>query len=216
MRKKPRKPVGVSGAIWVTSAGPKFQTVPFPETKEEIEAYIAQSFSSQVLPGGLVIRSIHQNKQNDFDFTVKTSEGSKFLELMEIAPLENLRGSYELAPSTYKPYDFAGYILAKVLGKSSRYAGVRKSKIVLLLYVTDWSFSLSETTISLLQFWLTTNEHCFEYVFLHEPTDTNSGKTHILAPTRKTHWLTFDPESYRDNEVRNLSPLGWHMVRDDG
>jgi len=216
MRKRPRKPVGVSGTIWITAAGPEFQTVPFPDTKEEIEAYIVRAFASRVLPSGLVIRSVHQNKENDFDFTVKTSDGSKCLELMEVAPLENVRGSYEAAPSTYNPYDFASYILGKALGKSSRYEGVKKSKIVLLLYVTDWSFSLSETTISLLQYWLTTNPHVFEYVFLYEPTGTNDGTTRLLAPTPKVHWATFDPECYRDNEVRNLSPTGWRMVKTDG
>lgn len=216
MVKSHRKPVGKIGPVRISSEGAEFQRLAFPETKDEIEAFIVQAFTSETLPGGLRIKSVHQNRENDFDFKVKTTEGSKYLELMEIAPLENLRGSYEAAPAKYKPYDFANYILTKILGKSGRYDGEKRSSIVLLLYITDWSFTLSESVIALLQYWLTRQPHSFEYVFCYQPIDHAAGVRHLIFPTPADHWATFDPETLRENEVHNLSPLKWELLPSGG
>lgn len=154
-----------------------------------------------------------QNHQNDFDFSVVTTEGPKFLELMEIAPLENLRGSYDKAPSSYKPYDFAAYILAKINGKSERYRGAASSNICLLMYITDWAFTLSPTVIALLQYWTAHQSHSFQYIFCYSPIDTESGIANLIYPTPKNFWKSFNPDTYRENVVHNLSPLKWELAR---
>ena len=142
MGRKHRKPTGSTGTTRIGPDGVKFMQLDFPETKEEIEEFIVASFRCEPLPGGLTIKSRHQNRENDLDFAIKTTMGSKFLELMEIAPLEHLRGSYESAPDSYRPYEFAKYIHAKAMRKSDRYSGNKPPKIVLLLYVTHWTFTL--------------------------------------------------------------------------
>ncbi len=131
MANPPRKPTGTTGPLHVSAEGAQFFQLEFPRTKEEIESFIVEAFLSNSGSMPLRISEWKQNNQNDFDFSVKTTEGPKFLELMEIAPLENLRGSYEKAPSSYKPYDFAAYILAKINDKSERYHGAASSSICL-------------------------------------------------------------------------------------
>jgi len=183
----------------------------FPTTKDEIEDFIVAAFGSENLPGGLTINSRHQNRENDLDFTIKTNSGKKFLELMEIAPLENLRGSYENAPESYKPFDFAQYIHAKVMRKSDHYSSPKKPKIVLLLYVTDWTFTLSESVVCLLQYWFCKWPHCFEWIFAYHPIDQNNGIRHLIYPTPVSYWTTFNPEDLRENIVHNLSPMQWQL-----
>jgi hypothetical protein len=93
---------------------------------------------------------------------------------MGIAPLENLRGSYEKAPSSYRPYDFAEYIFAKINRKSERYRGAAASNICLLIYITDWAFTLSQTVVALLQYWSAHQSHSFQYIFCYSPFDVES------------------------------------------
>jgi hypothetical protein len=213
MKKSPTKPTGVIGPISVSAEGLQFLRVEFPRTKDEIEEYIVNSFlkNSAALP--LKINGQVQNQQNDFDFTIDTSEGKKYLELMEIAPLENLRGSYDRAPSSYKPYEFAAYIFQKMMGKSAKYQGAASSKICLLIYITDWSFTLSETVIALLQYWAVQTEHSFENVFCYSPIDQHNGVTKLIFPTPKEYWSKFDPSAYLENEVINFSPLKWEIQK---
>jgi len=211
MARKQRKPTGITGPTRVGPDGVEFLQLAFPTTKDEIEQFIVATFGCEPLPGGLTIRSRHQNRENDLDFSIKTSLGSMFLELMEIAPLENLRGSYESAPASYRPYDFAQHIYAKAMRKSAHYASNKKPKIVLLLYVTNWTFNLSESVICLLQYWFCTRPHCFEWIFAYHPIDQHNGIRHLLYPTSASHWANFDPESLRDNVVHNQSPMAWQQ-----
>lgn len=216
MKRQPTKPTGTIGPVRLSGEGLEFQQIDFPRTKDEVEAFIVRSFlnSSGSLP--LAIDNFSQNEQNDFDFTINTSEGRKYLELMEIAPLENLRGSYQSAPSKYKPYDFAEYIFKKMMGKSDKYQGAASSNICLLIYITDWAFTLSETIVALLQYWAAHKQHSFQYVFCYSPIDQNAGVTKLIFPTPLEFWSGFNPEAFRNNEVINLSPLKWELVSSKG
>lgn len=208
-----RKPTGTTGPLHVSAEGAEFLQLEFPRTKEEIESFIVEAFVRNSGSMPLRISEWKQNHQNDFDFSVVTTEGPKFLELMEIAPLENLRGSYDKAPSSYKPYDFAAYILAKINGKSERYRGAASSNICLLMYITDWAFTLSPTVIALLQYWTAHQSHSFQYIFCYSPIDTESGIANLIYPTPKNFWKSFNPDTYRENVVHNLSPLKWELAR---
>lgn len=213
MANSPRKPTGTTGPLQVSAEGAEFLQLEFPKTKEEIETFIVEAFVRNSGSMPLQISDWKQNPQNDFDFSVETSEGPKFLELMEIAPLENLCGSYDKAPSSYKPYDFAAYILAKINGKSERYRGAASSNIGLLMYVTDWAFTLSQTLIALLQYWTAHQSHSFQYIFCYSPINTECGVANLIYPTPIDFWENFNPEAYRENVVNNLSPLKWELAR---
>ena len=118
MKKKPTKPTGNIGVVALSPEGASFQRIEFPRTKDEIEEFIVKAFVGNSAGMPLQIVGFSQNVENDFDFTINTSEGTKYLELMEVAPLENLRGSYAQAPDRYKPYDFALHVAEKITGKS--------------------------------------------------------------------------------------------------
>ena len=213
MANPPRKPTGTIGPLHLSDEEAKFLHFEFPRTKEKIESFIVEAFvrNSGSIP--LRITEWKQNQQNDFDFSVGTTDGPKFLELMEIAPLENLRGSYDKAPSSYKPYDFAANIFAKINGKSEKYRGAASSNICLLMYVTDWAFTLSQTVIALLQYWTSHQSHSFEYIFCYSPIDACYGIPNLIYPTSKDFWKKINPDSYRENVVHNLSPLKWDFTR---
>jgi len=212
LKKKPTKPTGNIGVVALSAEGASFQRIEFPRTKDEIEEFIVKAFVGNSAGMPLQIVDFSQNDENDFDFTIRTTEGTKYLELMEVAPLENLRGSYAQAPDRYKPYDFALYVAGKIIGKSERYEGSAGSQICLLIYITDWAFTLSETVIALLQHWAATTSQSFQYVFCYSPFDRVTGDAKLIYPTPAEFWNGFDPEQYRDNEVFNFSPMKWGVA----
>lgn len=210
---KPNKPIGVNGPVKIDvspdSCNIEFQQLDFPKTKEEIEAFIVRGFlrdavANNFLPPLSV--APQQNAQDDFDFTL-TIEGheTKSLELMEIAPLEHLRGSYAMAPDKYKPYELAEYIETKVLKKSARYRSSTGSGIVLLVYVTDWHFILSESVFELLKYWLARTSHCFQAIYSYQQIDLAFGVVHVIFPSVSPS--NFDPEVFRNHEVWNANPV---------
>jgi hypothetical protein len=193
----------------MTSDSVEFLPIEFPRTKEAVEQFIVGAFARGPVRSWIGLSAFSQNAENDFDFTVETREGSKYLELMEVAPLENLRGSYDKAPNTYRPYDFSRYILAKISKKSTRYVVSERKSLILLLYTTDWAFSLHNTGLALLQYWLSKAEHGFSEVFLYEPLNQTAGLSHWLYPTPASHWASFDAEQHREDLVYVLSPYEW-------
>lgn len=212
----PTKPTGVNGPIEIAIGAERnqveFLPIKFPSTKGEIEEFIVAGFLKEAKQKKILdssILGVQQNKLDDFDFSLNTSSGKKALELMEIAPLENLRGSYEKAPSSYKPYEFAEHILNKLMSKSSRYASSKGSGIVLLTYITDWRFDLSNTVITLLQYWCVSTQHSFEQIYCYTPTTKEEGVATLIYPTPKEFWQNFNPETYKDNVVHNIDPTSW-------
>jgi hypothetical protein len=106
-----------------------------------------------------------------------------YLELMEIAPLDFFKTDYKSAPNQYKDYDLVKYIFNKINNKSKKYSSIKDKPICLLIYVTDWKFILSDTTIALLQYWLISNQHGFQYVFYFSYSGENMKTLYTLYPT---------------------------------
>src|SRR6185503_20501917 len=132
-------------------------------------------------------------------------------ELMEIAPLT---GPYEQAPTEYKPYDFGEAILSGILKKSSRYPKNLGRDIYLLLYVTHWSFALSDIAIACLRYWLREQSTVFRAVFTYEPIDAEEGAPHWLFPVPSELIGSFDPEQVRENVCLNLNPRNFQVVHE--
>jgi hypothetical protein len=216
VRGKTRKPSGRIGPTMFSFGhdGPKaeFQPIPFPKTKEEIEAFIVQGFLRAAQQQGILQSpslSASQNELNDFDFSLTTPSGNKSLELMEIALLEHLRGAYDKAPLAYKSYEFAQYILKKLKGKSDRYTTSTGAGLLLLMYITDWRFIMSDTVIALLQYWTLKDKHSFEGIFCYSPITPQDGIAHLIYPTPHGFWRGFNPELYQNNISHNLDPADW-------
>jgi hypothetical protein len=210
MRKRTRKPTGQTGPIRVSEGEISWEKIKLSQAKEEIEMYFAKRFVAnekvlQQTPFRFLGEPI-PNQQNDLDFRIRTANGFKYMELMEAAPLESLMGGYEIAPSSYKPYDFASYIVSKIMGKSNAYAPTISRGILLLVYTTDWKFFVSDSTITLLQYWTCKTTHRFEGIFWYSPLDQENGVVHLIYPTPPAHWKRFDPKKYRNNVVHNADP----------
>src|ERR1051325_10755313 len=185
------KPTGTIGHVSVTSGpegtrGHAFKQIEFPKDKSEIEELIASRFVKQIAstpaPGGQVLTmdNLARNCESDFDFTVMTSAGQAYLELMEAAPLE---GPYEQAPGGYRPYEYAKNVLATIGEKAVRYPKAGVKPIYLLVYITHWAFRLSDSAVNCLRYWLVSLPTPFTGIFLYAPHESSDGYIEWLYPS---------------------------------
>ena len=79
--------------------------------------------------------------------------------------------------------------------------------------MTHWGFALSNTVVALLQYWLLSDDYGYREIQLYQPLDVDSGTVHVLVPVPPESFNEFDPEKYRDNEVLNLNPSKFKLVR---
>ncbi len=208
-----RKPSGRTGPFEVQYDGAasldlKWNRIPFPETKEEIEACVVQGFLGTAIWQGILSRGVRaaQNPTDDFDFCLDGDGSCRYLELMEVAPLD---GPYASAAGSYRPYEMAREIVDNIHKKSERYAGVaRCEKISLLLYLTHWAFVPNGTTIALMQYGCSEEPHSFEAIYYYRPSNAHAGMLSEIYPTPKDHWVGFDPTAFTDDVVHNLIPVG--------
>lgn len=219
MSRRKRKPTGTRGPIHVHGSlkdgvTVEHERIVFPDSKTEVEQFIVTAFVSAAVRAGKLptpFVDIRPRPENDFDFVDVGAVRPTYLELMEIAPLEKVNGSYDGAPSSYRSYDFAEVMLGKVLGKSERYSPGKDTRLVLLLYVTDWRFNPSGTVIALLQYWMLTKPHVFSEVYAFCPSSSDDGIVYLIYPTPAAFWRDFDPEAHRSNETFNVDPQGWNV-----
>jgi hypothetical protein len=166
MAKKHKKPTGTVGCISISADGrpPQFQQVHFPPEKAAIERKVvaAAVFAKNDLGRFYQLESDPvQNDENDLDFTLNTLRGEERLELMEIAFLKT--GSYDTAPLSYNYGELADAICAGI-AKKSRLYGDRPCGIHLLLYSTDFRFSVCNDVLWLVSKWCSTTPHAFDSV----------------------------------------------------
>jgi hypothetical protein len=142
-----------------------------------------------------------QNPQNSFDFTLSTSSGEQYLDLMEVAPLEHIQGSYANAPHSYNHGWFADAVLEKVDAKSKKYGPSPRAVIHLLLYSTDWRFRIAEEVITLLAYWCICRTPCFKtivYYILHNQIQEEiQGELKLIYPRLPEEFTNFDEMQYR-------------------
>ena len=146
--KSTKKPIGTVGPIVIDSENrtAEFRPLHFPRDKAEPESHIVRFVVAGLRNSAtnfyrLVTNPI-QNPENDFDFTLPTTSGDEYLELMEVAPLEHVAGSYEAAPASYNHGELADYVFKKLLSKARKHRSVPQPPVHLLLYTTDWRFRL--------------------------------------------------------------------------
>lgn len=212
---KPAKPTGEAGVVKVSrgilGAKAKVQKLEFPTTKVEIETFVVNAFLPGATKCGLLPEgtTAQQNREQDLDFTLTFIDGdSGELELMEIAHLEDVRGSYSDAPSDNNSYEFAEKLIAKIKKKSDKYGSVGSGKRHLLIYPTDWKFIPSMTADKLIRYWLATKPHNFVAVYQFIPVTADDGPMSRIYPTNDD-WKGFDPEAYRQSLVTNFDPNKW-------
>ncbi|MBU1700015.1 MAG: hypothetical protein KJ970_03410 [Candidatus Eisenbacteria bacterium] len=203
-KKKRRKPRGTSGHVKIELGQDQVSSTHhpliYPDTKEELEFFIANAFLKQAKQAGMLDwsgKELVQNPTDDFDFCIGSDNEADYLELMEIAPIEPYQ-SYDEIPNEYRPYDFAQFILKRVLGKSRKYLGSTSRKLVLLTYNTDQKLTLVPPTSTMLQKWLATEKHCFCQIYYYKPIEPNKGLLETLYPAANEQFEYFRPEDYRE------------------
>jgi len=219
-KRKIRKPSGKLGKLKFQSGDKNsisFEKIEFPVQKDEIEAFIVERFLFHLSAEGYLpfeITRYEQNHINDLDFTLHTTYGKKYLELMEIAPLEHIKGGYDKAPNSYNDYNFTESVYDKLMSKSASYQNTSESNIWLLIYPTDYRFVLSDTATALLQYWTITRSHYFEYIFYFTLFDETAGLLHWIYPSSQDYFVGFDASKYRNSWTILFKPEDWKMGRE--
>lgn len=214
------KPTGTSGLFRTTvdqsgTVSGAFEKIAFPESKDDVEDLFAsrfiQSMNKHLATAGekFILADPIRNVENDFDFTVTTSGGPAYLELLEAAPLT---GKYENAPASYKPYDYAQSVLAEIQKKSAKYPKTGVRDIFLLVYVTHWTFVLSETTVACLRYWLSRQPTVFRAVFSFSLFNAEEGTPRWLSPVPPELIGDFNPEIVKENVCLNLDPRKFEVT----
>jgi hypothetical protein len=215
-----KKPIGQNGFFKVSVeetsiASGEFVSIAYPAQKDGQELVVANAFVQAMADGvnadGLatLFTDLTPLTENHFDFSVTAQGSPAYLELQEIAPLT---GPYASAPAQYKPYDHAQHILAKIREKAAKYPNDGGAPIFLLIYVTHWSFALSDTVIACLRVWLQQEVTPFRAIFAFTPLPEAGGIAKWLAPLPPELIAGFDPESVRENFVLNVNSTGFVLV----
>ncbi len=207
-----RKPAGEQGAIACSVQTVNFEPVTLPDEKEAIELHFVRYFVQAAAQIGIFEPDLRQelvpNQTDDFDFTVTTSDGPLYIELLEIAPL---CGPYEGASGMYDMYERARWVHGEVIKKSRRYQGATDRPIYLLSYTTHWAFVLSDTVIAAISTLFDREPPIFVSVFhlIHVDPKALSLTRLYPASDRATR---IDPELLRDRVAINLNPKKCHHV----
>ena len=139
-KKTRRKPTGTTGRIEFRPEGTVHHLLVFPQTKEQVELFIAKGFCN---PGAVsyvphlkryaYFHNLQQQQENSLDFKVDTGLGMRWLELCEFAPLEQFGGKYDLVPEEWdarRMFDLFRMLIEKKARKSDG------CDVILLIYKT--------------------------------------------------------------------------------
>ena len=189
-RKKPSGILGYAQAVSGATTTATFEKISFPHDKEGIERFIVDQFiysgnreaKKRGSDYGFFLQDPVQNPIDDFDFEIKSMGELAYLELLEAAPLEHVKGGYAQAPNSYRPLEFAEDIFSKIVSKSSRYPPNLDRKLYLLVYVTHWTFFFNPLTINILQHLCNGTKLVFEDVLAYCPLDEREGVIYSLYP----------------------------------
>lgn len=186
------------------------EDIDFPTDKEGIERYVAQQFVMHP-PNDEVefflANTLQQNLQDDLDFSVDTRNGNKYLELMEFAPLSELRGDHDHVPTQHNVGVMADFFLRQVGKKSIKLSKV--PNVFLVTYVTERALNLmpylrvikSQLNQSLLSL-----ERVY-YVSLHGTTGASSLRLcplerAVLSQAEEARWRSMTADTPRHSDFR--------------
>ncbi|MFZ1988536.1 MAG: hypothetical protein WAW96_02080 [Alphaproteobacteria bacterium] len=200
----PKKPTGRTGPLKV---GPQKVTralVRFPNKKSELELMIARIFVDHPCKTDSLspFSGLKQNAEDDLDFSIETSEGRKWLELAEFAPLNEINASYASAPKQLSMAEYAKLYYQLIARKSRHQGGVNR---LLLTYATHGSFFVSPPVQELVRRWLCREHPRFDRVYFLSPHCETTGTTFEVFPGR--------PHSmFKDMSDLQLSNLNLKVV----
>jgi hypothetical protein len=182
-----------------------YEPVPWPEAQEDIENYVLQAMHTTACHVGMNLYGLTgdpvQNRQDHFDFTLPTRGGNQFLDLMEVAPLRSVAGSYSNAPTSYVVGEMADAVWDEIRKKSEHYGNTSRTQIHLIVYPTDWRFQLGNEVTDLLAYWSLCRKHCFASIIYFALDDTTSGEIVRIYPRPSDVFSVFDEAAARGLQV---------------
>ncbi len=206
MQSKKNKPVGTEKTLKSGNGKLSVEKRKLKGPKEEIESFFANLFfdtacKEKNFPFSLS-NSPKINEQNDLDFSLEVEGKNTLLELMEIAPLENTIGGYSNASASYSLKERCEFIHKKITQKSNKYGGI-ETDIFLLLYSTDWKFSLTPfhfRTLSKIFHREAYHYKAIFYISWFPESPENDGKVNILFPSNISPYFS-QPEVVGDQAI---------------
>ena len=158
-----KKPSGINGFVSLSPGmHPQFQKIIFPEEKSNLEAMI---FDAAIRVAQGMQPSFYDlsgdptsNFENDFDFSLPFDGGVEYLDLAEVTfGMES--GGHVKAPPSHLVGDLVDAAWKVIQKKDDKYGDARRTTVHLLLYTTDWKFTLSRSCIRLLESYCAVRKH---------------------------------------------------------
>jgi hypothetical protein len=212
-----KKPIGQTGRIRTThSRGDPIITwepIEFPAEKQAQELMIASAFAKQLSSNVGTCWTVQQLTENDFDFLLRSSTDSRYLELQEIIIPPSKKGiPYASRDQVVQSKKFSATIISEIRKKAVRYPKATTCTLDLLVYVTHWRFVTSDTVRKLVAHYLRRNAHPFANVYEFSIFDEASGAIQVLFPNDA--WLgNFHPSAAVAHRYVNIDPATRRPVK---
>lgn len=192
-----------------------WQPIRFPTDKPRQELAIASAFAKQLSTNESTSWIVEQLNENDFDFVLRSSAESRYLELQEIIIPPPKRGiPYVSREQVVHSKKFSETIVSGIQRKALKYPRGTTPILDLLLYPTHWRFMTSETVRQVIAKYLKDNAHPFAHVFEFSIFDHNSGVIQVLFPDNG-RLKSFRPQDVAHHRYINFDPATRKPIKND-
>jgi len=214
-----KKPIGETGKVRVThSKGEPIVTwepIRFPTGKAEQELVVASTFAKELSTNEGTDWIVEQLNENNFDFALRSSTESRYLELQEIIIPPPKRGTpYASREQVIQSRKFSETIILGIQRKALKYRRGTDYALDLLVYPTHWRFMTSETVRQAVAKYLKDNIHPFAHVFEFSIFDRTSGLIQVLFPNEERS-KSFSPQNIAKHRYVNFDPAIRKPVKDE-
>lgn len=207
-----KKPTGAVFSLRLPAAeGTAISKIQFPEQKTDVERLIVDRVISACVEKTYDPYSLkgapRQEPESSFDFSLSTTSGPAYLELIELAPLGN-GSTYATLPHAYRVGEFAYWIYGKINSKAVHYQLHRSVSIVhLLLYSTDSRFHVKAAVVDLVTHYCQVRPPGFSTIHWFSLDSATEGQVAVIWPR---HPRELDAFAYRsaENTVVLLGNMG--------
>lgn len=182
---KRRKPTGRTGPISIGPNGLSRKLIQFPQSKADIELFIAKGFCAgnsgmrpQIKRYG-EFTDLQPQPENSLDFQVKTQKGRRWLELAEFAPLKDFAGRYENVSAQWPMDEMARLFMDLIQKKNGKNYG---EGVILVIYKTHDTLFVPPPVIRNVHAKLADLQPTFESIYFLSPHDQEAASAWQVWP----------------------------------
>lgn len=169
-----------------------------------VDAYNAGNLQRGTVSPGSSITIVSQNDTTDLDFSIQSDLGD-YLELAEVAPLSESFGRAALRTGKFHVLEMARWIYRSLIQrKFIKYGDELAGRTLLLLYITNWQFLISDRTIECIASLCRTNGCKFAGVYIYQ-----GSAGHLNLVSKVFPWdegALPSPKAFRDFKLANGRP----------